>query len=310
MTSLSQRLINAYAAKRAYKTQLGITDESFWDWAVTRKHFGRARLPWWPYPIGCRVTDHPEANVPYWEFTPRGGATDRRTVLFFHGGTWMFKFSTLQVLFVANICRGAGVTVRVPRYPLLPKADGRGYRDGIMRAWRECLADGISPEDVIVMGDSAGGHAGLSLYQMLRHDGARQPGRYILISPSTDLASKPDARALALEKIDPVIALASTPVIGRKIAADLPVDDPRVSPALGDYDGCPPIDMFAGELEVMRLGVEYIVERWGDVAPVRAHIGRGCIHDWPTFPTKEGHVAVAAILDIMNGGGPDRRPRP
>ncbi|MBD3689706.1 alpha/beta hydrolase fold domain-containing protein [Nanchangia anserum] len=306
MTSFSQRLINSYAATLPYKTQLGLTDDTLWEWATTRKHtLGRARPHLWPYRVGCEVVNHRDAAVGYWEYIPTAGPARPGCILFFHGGSWMFRFSALQAGFVAAIARGSGLRVRVPRYPLLPDATGKEFREGIMAAWQDCLADGMDPRDIVVMGDSAGGHASLVLYQMLRAQEQVQPARYIVLSAPMDFVTPPDPDTLALEAEDPVIALGSTPVLGRQLAGGLPLDDPRVSPRLGEYDGCPPIDLFVGEHEVLKTASVSLAREWGERAPVRVHVGRGCIHDWPTFPTREGRVARAAILDLLNASPHD-----
>lgn len=304
MTSRRQRLVNAYAATLPYKRQLSLSDDSLWEWARTRSHtLGRARPHLWPYRVGCEVVDHRDATPGYWEYRSRSGAARPGCILFFHGGSWMFRFSALQAGFVAAMARGSGRPVRVPRYPLLPGATGEQFRAGLLAAWLNCLDDGIDPGDIVVMGDSAGGHAALVLYQMLRRKGWEQPERYIVISAPMDFVTAPDALTLEREADDPVISLGSTPVLGRALAGELDVGDPRVSPGLGDYDGCPPIDLFVGEREVLRTASEELARHWGGRAPVRVHVGRGCIHDWPTFPTREGAVARAAILDLLARSG-------
>jgi acetyl esterase/lipase len=53
----------------------------------------------------------------------------------------------------------------------------------------------VKPEDVVFMGDSAGGGISLALAQLLKEKNLSQPGNIILISPALDLSfTNPDAR--------------------------------------------------------------------------------------------------------------------
>lgn len=148
-------------------------------------------------------------------------------------------------------------------------------------AWNWILQNGWKPENVIVVGDSAGGNLALALCLKLRDEGLALPGKIICMSPWADLAGEGKSHKENLYK-DPMFGISAhdwkTP---KKVELPKPVapgdkpkksmtalyaggadvHDPYLSPAFGEYDNFPPMLIQVGTFEVLLSDSETIYEK-------------------------------------------------
>jgi len=73
---------------------------------------------------------------------------------------------------VSHIARAAGIHAQVPEYGLAPENPFPAAIDDAVGVYRSLLAEGISPEDIFIAGDSAGGGLTVATLLALRHAGA------------------------------------------------------------------------------------------------------------------------------------------
>ena len=117
---------------------------------------------------------------------PRGGAQDRR-VLYFHGGGYVFGNPRTHSAMLGALVRHAGAEAILPEYPLAPEAPFPAAFNHAHAAYHACLAEGISPSNLVIGGDSAGGGLALALLAQLIAEGAPLPAGAFAFSPLTDL---------------------------------------------------------------------------------------------------------------------------
>src|SRR5262249_34434763 len=122
-------------------------------------------------------------------------------------------------------------------------------RDDAMAAYRQLLAEGVAPADLVVGGDSAGGNLAVSLLLKAREEGLPQPAGLYLPSPwldspaSGDSYDKTAARDRTIPRED-VIPLERTYLDGKP-------DNPSTSPARADPAGLPPMLIQVGGEEAL-----------------------------------------------------------
>ena len=122
--------------------------------------------------------------------------------------------------------------------------------DLLEEIYKKILSDVDSPEQIIIMGDSAGGQISLSFAQYLKKLDLNQPSHIILSSPVLDATiSNPDTAVY--EKSDPMLAIPGSKYIIKLWSDELPLDDWRVSPMHGDLNGLGHIIMSIGTKEVL-----------------------------------------------------------
>ncbi|WP_223167871.1 alpha/beta hydrolase fold domain-containing protein [Nonomuraea sp. SYSU D8015] len=186
------------------------------------------------------------------------GLDESKAVLYFHGGGY----------FACSPRTHRSITWRLSvaaRRPVL----ALDYRQGPVYKLADSLADaldaydcllrrGHAPEDVIVAGDSAGGHLTLATLLALRERGRPLPAAAICLSPWADLTDIP-RRANRWQ--DPLLPAGRVRWLARRWTSGLDPRDPLVSPVYGDFTGLPPLMILTGSTEVLRDEARRVAER-------------------------------------------------
>ena len=212
-----------------------------------------------PVPEGARFTAVVAGGVPA-EWTEMPGADPRRAFLFLHGGAYNAGSPRTHRKLTAHLAQATGLKVLVPDYRLAPEHPyPAGVKDALM-AYGWLLAEGRTPGDIVVGGDSAGGGLALSMLLALREAGAEQPRAAVLLAPWTDLTVSSGSYE-ALRDKDPIITRERLAEAGLWYAGRRDPSDPLLSPLFADLAGLPPMLIHAGGDEVMREDSTRFAER-------------------------------------------------
>lgn len=191
-------------------------------------------------------------------FKPKKNASEK-TVLFLHGGAYMYSIYRQHWNFVAALVQQTGATFIVPDYPLTPE---QTYLDGfkMVRTLYDELLKKTKPENLILMGDSAGGGLAMAFCQENLEKNVVQPHQLILIAPWFDIAlSNPEIEKVA--KKDPTLNKVDLVKIGKVWCKDLSPLDYRASPINGVYKGLPHISLFVGSHDILIVDCEKFKQR-------------------------------------------------
>ena len=220
---------------------------------------------------------------------PRG-ASSGTTILYLHGGAWVFDVLAPHWWIVDALIARTGARVILPRYPLAPEWTWRETYAFLDRLLGGELA--TDRERLIVAGDSAGGCLSVGLSQRLHARGEKCPAGLLLFSPALDLTfADPQVRALAPH--DPMLAVAGCRAAARLWAAETPLTDPRISPLFGKLDGLPPVTIFTGTRDLLHpdsLRLHQGLTRAGKA--VALHCYRGMCHVFVGAPIPEAERAL------------------
>jgi acetyl esterase/lipase len=110
---------------------------------------------------------------------------DGPTLLYFHGGGYTF-YPAMTDNIIAAVASSCGGRTFVPWYRLAPDHLFPSPLEDGLAAYDSLLAAGTAPHEIVVAGDSAGGHLALALLLALAEHGRPLPAAGILISPWTD----------------------------------------------------------------------------------------------------------------------------
>jgi len=237
----------------------------------------KAKLLFHP-PRGTDMRDIRMNNVAALRLRPPGPI--HRTLLYFHGGAYIFGSPNTHSAMLAHIARAAQAEAILPHYPLAPEAPFPAAPQTARRAY-DALNLG---NPVILGGDSAGGGLALSLLAQLIQDGAALPSAAFALSPLTDLTFSGVSFAANADQevvLEPAQAARAT---GMYLPPGQAPDDPRASPLFADFTGAPPIWLCAGDTEVLLDDTRRMAARLSaqDV-PVTQIIARDLPHVWPIF---------------------------
>jgi acetyl esterase/lipase len=172
-----------------------------------------------------------------------------KTVLFLHGGAYMMNVFRQHWNFVAEIIRRTNCNVIVPDYPLTPVVT---YKESfeMVRALYSDLIQKVGSENLILMGDSAGGGYSLALCEQNNELKIAQPSQVILIAPWLDITlSNPDI-LLTIKKC-PTLDLENLVKIGNSWCDNLDPKNYLVSPIYGNIANLPQISLFVGTHDIL-----------------------------------------------------------
>lgn len=118
--------------------------------------------------------------------TPKNKEKSNMKILYFHGGSYVAEASKQHWEFIEQIVNDTGATVILPDYPLTPKYNYKDVFKMVVPLYKEII-EKIDTNNLIVMGDSAGGGLGLALEEKVGEENLPMPAKTILISPWLDV---------------------------------------------------------------------------------------------------------------------------
>lgn len=209
--------------------------------------------------------------------------TPNRTILYFHGGGYFFGSPRLMSPISCWLADLAKAPVFSLDYRLGPENKCPAAIDDAVAAFNWLVGQGVKADEIFVSGDSAGGGLALAMMQTLQERGMALPGGAVLFSPWTDLA----ARGASIDENDEKCAMFTADTIRRggvHYAGDMPLDDPRVSPLYGRFEGLPRLFICASTDEVLRDDAIRTAEKAkASGVQVELQIEKGLVHIWPIF---------------------------
>lgn len=211
---------------------------------------------------------------------PRGGAA-ARTILYLHGGGYVFGSPRLYQVLTPHLALAAGADLFALSYRLAPESKCPAAIEDALAAVAWLVRSGVDPGRLAIGGDSAGGGLALATLQALRDRGRPAPACAFLFSPWTDLAAT-GASIAANAQSDCMFQEASIREGGRRYAGALELNDPRVSPLYGEFQGLPPLLIFASRAEMLFDDAARAVEKAQAAGvDVRFEPRNGLNHVWP-----------------------------
>jgi epsilon-lactone hydrolase len=122
-------------------------------------------------------------------FTPKAQPSGA-VVLYLHGGGFMYGSAGTHGELCARLAVAASARIAFICYRLAPEHPFPAALDDADEAYRALLRTGVSPGDIVLAGDSAGGNLVLALMIRLRDAERQLPAGGVLISPWVDLCAQ------------------------------------------------------------------------------------------------------------------------
>lgn len=151
-----------------------------------------------PAPPGMTMVSTPLGGVDTVVMTPEPaaagegtaggqGAEPAATVVYLHGGAFLFCGPGTHRGISTRLATGLGVPVVVPRYRMLPEVDLQGIVEDAYAAYRDLVRSRPPGHPVVLVGDSAGSFLALKVCEWAALDGVPGPAAVVSYSPLYDL---------------------------------------------------------------------------------------------------------------------------
>lgn len=226
-----------------------------------------------------------------WTIAPKDRAPVAH-MLYFHGGGYVYPAVDVHWNFMAHMAQVHGVAVTAPLYPLAPEASAKDATAFGLAAYEAFIASHDGP--FIMGGDSAGGGLTAVVAMAARDKGLRPASGLLLVCPWLDgSGNHPDQ--IAIEKRDCVLTLGGIRGAAKLYAGDLPIDDIRISPIHGDWQGLPPILCYGGGDDILVTDARALKAKLPDIRYIET---AGLMHVWPIFFLRESREAQAEMADF------------
>ena len=179
---------------------------------------------------------------------PPQSAKDK-VILYTVGGGYVSGSCSDHRALVGKVTLGSGVSTLLFDHRLAPEDPFPGALEDVLTAYRWLLADGFTADNILIMGESAGGGLCLASLLAIRDQGLPLPAAAVALSPWTDLALTGESyRTKAAVGIDPP---GMATVCSKYYAGDRDPRLPWISPLYGDLRGLPPLFICVGSYEPM-----------------------------------------------------------
>lgn len=227
-----------------------------------------------------RVSSERVGGVPCRVVEPLAAPASAPTVIFFHGGGYIFGSFETHGAIVARIAASGGLRVVFPEYRLAPEHPFPAAIDDARAVYTALTAEG---EPVAVAGDSAGGGLSASLCILARDEGLAAPAGAVLMSPFVDQDAWDEVNAARAE-MDWVTVPWGQSFTGHYVSAAHDPAHPLISPARAELSGLPPMLVQIGDAEILYEQTLRFVERARAAAvDVEVDVERGMVHSYQAF---------------------------
>lgn len=239
-----------------------------------------------------------------WTIKPKQDQTDK-VILFLHGGAYIYSMQDVHWQFAEELLRKTNATIIIPDYPLAPQAtalDAFAFMDAL---YAEIL-ETTSPEQLILMGDSAGAGLALGFVQSLRNENKPLPQQLILLAPFLDVAMRnPDN--VDAEKQCHILTIKGLQLAGTAYAGTLDLKDYRVSPIYGDFSGLPKLSIFIGTSDLFIADVRKLVSKLeNENIAFNTFEYPKMVHDWVVLPNlPEAYHALEQVVSLITDNPTD-----
>ncbi|WP_248929843.1 alpha/beta hydrolase fold domain-containing protein [Paenibacillus hamazuiensis] len=230
----------------------------------------------------------------------RGNKKDHEQfIIYLLGGGHINRPIPINWKFVRNIADMTNCHVIVPVYPKAPHHQYHESYDQVLPIYEKLLKK-TTPQNIFLMGESAGGGFALGLAQLLKERELPQPRRIILISPWLDITlSNPDIPIF--EKHDALLGSYGLAFIGKLYAGDADPNHHLLSPINGDIQGLGDISVFIGTHDLMAADARKFKDRAQKKGvKINYYEYPKMIHLFTLFPTPEARKAIGQIVELIH----------
>lgn len=246
-------------------------------------------------------------NRPVYYLEPKERSSGRH-IIYLHGGSYVQKMMRLHWNFIHRLTEAYPCSVSVPLYGLAPEFSHRDAFALLTSHYRDLL-QAHAPEDIIIMGDSAGGGLALAFARSLVNSDLPQPGQVVMLSPWLDITLTNPAIPQVLDR-DPLLDVPGNQEAGRMWAAGEDPRAPQLSPLYGPLEGLPPLCLFIGTDDILLPDARLFRDHAsGEGHPLAYHEYPSMFHVWMLLPMPETERTITDIVQFISAEMGRRRPQ-
>ena len=171
-------------------------------------------------------------------------------ILYLHGGAYVSKTPPFHRQYARRIATQCQVRALYVDYRLAPEHPYPAALEDAFAAYKWLLETGYTPENIVIMGDSAGGGLAAATLIYLRENNLPLPSCAVLISPWLDLAGTGNS-IQRFAGVDKQLDWDNLEVFAKSYYGSYPASHPLISPLYAELSDLPPMMIVAGGKELL-----------------------------------------------------------
>ena len=238
------------------------------------------------------------------EFIQKPG-NSKGIVFYIHGGGFTVGSARERRAICQYIAAKYGYDCVSFNYRLAPENLWPAPLEDCLTAYTALLKTGVSPKDVVFMGESAGGTLVLSLALLLKEKELPQPRALVALSPCVTQADQFPSytqNAATDYMLRTAVAEGKIKIVFGSRANDLEyLRQPTISPLYGDFSGLPPVLFSVSDTEVLLDDSKALYEKLKNQGHQTAlDIQHGVCHAFQVFTAMpEAKQALAVVFRTL-----------
>ena len=191
--------------------------------------------------------------------TPKNTQKINKVILYLHGGSYVAETSSDHWNFLEKVVNDTGATIILPDYPLTPKYTYKDVFTMITPLYKEIIEE-VDINNLILMGDSAGGGMALALAERMGEENIQMPNKTILISPWLDVRLQ-NPEIDEVQKRDKELSKETLKLAGVAYAGEDGIDSYLVNPIDGNLSKLKNITILTGTNDILNPDVHVLQEK-------------------------------------------------
>ena len=249
-----------------------------------------------PNEYSCEIEKETFNDRAVYVISPKEVSESELTIIYFHGGSYVGEINNEHWNFVEKIISDTGATVIMPDYPLAPEYNYMDVFNMVEPLYKEIIKK-VDAQNLIMMGDSAGGGIALALDEKLSSENVELPNKTILISPWLDVRLT-NPEIANVQEYDKQLDVKTLRLAGFAYAEKAGLYDYLVNPIDGDLSKLKNITIYTGTYDILNPDVHVLEERakeQGTNIEVKEYKGKE--HIWILKEYGEGYEDLIESLE-------------
>lgn len=227
--------------------------------------------------------------------------TKSGTILYLHGGAYALGYLNTHRSLVANLVKSTHCSALAINYRLAPENPFPAALEDTLKAYDWLLSQGISPSQICIAGDSAGGGLAIAALLAMRDNGLPLPAGAFCFSPWLDLTLSGNTMVIN-EKLDPLLSSSILEKYVEYYRGAHNASDPLISPLFADLQNLPSIYLQSGRNEILLDDSTRFCEKARQAGvDVSLNIFEGMFHVFQLFPfLSETAESINQVGNFLN----------
>lgn len=175
---------------------------------------------------------------------------NKGVIIYLHGGCYIYGNINNYCTIPVQLSNTTGIKVLSVNYSLAPENPFPKAIEDVQNIYEYLIEEGYTSDQIVIVGDSAGGGLALATVIKLRDLNIDLPAALGLFSPWVDLTLKGDTIE-TLKNFDNVLSKRQLEGAAKIYAEKQELTNPLISPVFADLKNCPPMMILAGGREIL-----------------------------------------------------------